>query len=87
MAEVFGTTDVCGPDQSHLVRHAFAVLKDRHITSGTQVNIDGVLIALCFVILLELASQSASFSPHNRILARVVGWLSIVYFDADQVLL
>src|ERR1700735_532744 len=57
------------------------------ITPGPEVDEDRVTLTLPLVVFLQLTSQAASLSPHDRVLARMVGWLPVIDLCANQVLL
>src|ERR1700733_1780878 len=57
------------------------------VTARPEVDEDRVVLTLPFVIFLQLASQAASLSAHDRVLAGVVRGLTVIDLGADQVLL
>ena len=65
----------------------FTQSQARRVAAGDELDEHRVGRAVAIVIGLEFGTQAARFHAHDRVHARIVGWLAVEYFHADQVFL
>src|SRR5580700_5861406 len=63
-----------------------AIAEDGYVTARSEVDKNRIVLTERFVVFLQLASQPASLTADDRVLARTIGRRPIVHLCADHIL-